>query len=166
MGSAASNSAVATIVERVTGYLTLVPLPHGHTADAVADAVIARLAQMPPWFTRTLTWDNGREMARRARITAATGVSVYFADPYSPWQRGSNENTNGLLREYLPKGTNLRPAHHRPDPAHRRPAQRPPPQAPRLLPRPARCSLSSLPKKTTNNALRRPPEYAPTLFLS
>jgi IS30 family transposase len=107
MGSKASNSAVATIVERMTGYLTLIPLPHGHTADAVTDAVIERLEQMPSWFARTLTWDNGREMARHARITAETGVQVYFADPYSPWQRGSNENTNGLLREYLPKGTDL-----------------------------------------------------------
>jgi IS30 family transposase len=107
MGSAASNSAVATIVERMTGYLTLLPLPHGHGADAVADAVTERLTALPSWFARTLTWDNGREMARHARITEATGVQVYFADPYSPWQRGSNENTNGLLREYLPKGTDL-----------------------------------------------------------
>jgi IS30 family transposase len=107
MGSKASNSAVATVVERMTGYLTLIPLPHGHTADAVTDAVIERLIAYPAWFARTLTWDNGREMARHARITAETGVQVYFADPYSPWQRGSNENTNGLLREYLPKGTDL-----------------------------------------------------------
>jgi transposase, IS30 family len=107
MGSAASNSAVATIVERMTGYLTLLPLPHGHTADAVADAVIGRLAAYPAWFARTLTWDRGIEMARHARVTAQTGIGVYFADPYSPWQRGSNENTNGLLREYLPKGTDL-----------------------------------------------------------
>jgi IS30 family transposase len=107
MGSARSNSAVATVVERTTGYLTLVPLPHGHTADAVADAVTERLTQLPSWFARTLTWDNGKEMARHARITAQAGVQVYFADPYSPWQRGSNENTNGLLREYLPKGTDL-----------------------------------------------------------
>jgi IS30 family transposase len=107
MGSAASNSAVATIVERMTGYLTLLPLPDGHTADAVADAVIDRLAAYPAWFARTLTWDRGVEMARHARVTAQTGIGVYFADPYSPWQRGSNENTNGLLREYLPKGTDL-----------------------------------------------------------
>jgi transposase, IS30 family len=107
MGSQASNSAVATIVERTTGYLTLLPLPDGHTADAVADAVIDRMTQYPAWFARTLTWDNGCEMARHARIADATGIGVYFADPYSPWQRGSNENTNGLLREYLPKGTDL-----------------------------------------------------------
>ena len=107
MGSTASNSAVGTVVERTTGYLTLVHLPEGHTADAVASAVIARLEQMPAWFARTLTWDRGTEMARHARVTAQTGVQVYFADPHAPWQRGSNENVNGLLREYLPKGTDL-----------------------------------------------------------
>jgi IS30 family transposase len=108
MGSRDSNSAVATIVERMTGYLTLLPLPGGHDADAVAEAVTDRMTSLPPWFARTLTWDNGKEMARWARITSATGIQVYFADPYSPWQRGTNENTNGLLREYLPKGTDLR----------------------------------------------------------
>ena len=107
MGSAASNSAVGTIVERMTGYLTLLHLPDGHTADAVADAIIARMTVLPGWFARTLTWDRGTELARHARITAETGISVYFADPHAPWQRGSNENINGLLREYLPKGTDL-----------------------------------------------------------
>jgi IS30 family transposase len=107
MGSKASNSAVATIVERTTGYLMLIPLPDGYTAEAVADAVITRMAAYPAWFAKTLTWDNGREMARHQRITGQAGIQVYFADPYSPWQRGSNENTNGLLREYMPKGTDL-----------------------------------------------------------
>jgi transposase, IS30 family len=107
MGSKASNSAVGTIVERTTGYLTLLHLPDGHTADAVADAVITRMTRLPGWFARTLTWDRGTELARHARITDATGISVYFADPHAPWQRGSNENLNGLLREYLPKGTDL-----------------------------------------------------------
>lgn len=106
MGSAASNSAVATIVERTTGYLTLLPLPHGHGADAVAAAVTDRMTALPSWFARTLTWDNGKEMSRHDRVTAA-GIQVYFADPHAPWQRGSNENLNGLLREYLPKGTDL-----------------------------------------------------------
>lgn len=109
MGSAASNSAVGTIVERTTGYLTLLHLPDGHTADAVAAAVITRMTRLPGWFARTLTWDRGTELARHARITEATGISVYFADPHAPWQRGSNENLNGLLREYLPKGTDLSP---------------------------------------------------------
>jgi transposase, IS30 family len=108
MGSVASNSAVGTIVERTTGYLTLLPLHDGRDAATVADAVIEHMSALPPWFAKTLTWDRGMEMAQHARITAATGIQVYFADPYSPWQRGSNENINGLLREYLPKGTDLR----------------------------------------------------------
>jgi len=108
MGSTASNSAVGTIVERTTGYLTLLPLHAGRDARTVADAVIEQLSALPPWFAKTLTWDRGREMTQHQRITAATGIQVYFADPYSPWQRGSNENINGLLREYLPKGTDLR----------------------------------------------------------
>jgi IS30 family transposase len=107
MGSTASNSAVATIVERMTGYLTLLPLPHGHSADAVAVAITGRLSTLPAWFAQTLTWDRGHELARHQAITAATGIGVYFADPHAPWQRGTNENTNGLLREYLPKGTDL-----------------------------------------------------------
>jgi transposase, IS30 family len=107
MGSRASNSAVGTIVERTTGYLTLLPLHDGHDAASVAGAVIDRMSALPAWFTKTLTWDRGTEMAQHQRITATTGINVYFADPYSPWQRGSNENINGLLREYLPKGTDL-----------------------------------------------------------
>ena len=107
MGSKESNSAVGTIVERTTGYLTLLHLPRGHGADAVAEAVIDRMSELPAWFARTLTWDRGRELARHQHITGTTGINVYFAGPYSPWQRGSNENTNGLLREYLPKGTDL-----------------------------------------------------------
>jgi transposase, IS30 family len=107
MGSKASNSAVGTIVERTTGYLTLLPLPGGHDAASVADAIIEHMSALPPWFARTLTWDRGKELAQHQRITAAAGLQVYFADPCSPWQRGSNENINGLLREYLPKGTDL-----------------------------------------------------------
>jgi IS30 family transposase len=106
-GSVASNSAVGTIVERTTGYLTLLHLPHGYSADRVADAVIEQLTPLPDWFTKTLTWDRGSEMSKHAHITEHTGIQVYFADPYHPWQRGSNENTNGLIREYLPKGTDL-----------------------------------------------------------
>jgi len=107
MGSKASNSAVGTIVERTTGYLTLLPLHAGHDAASVADAIIRQMSALPPWFARTLTWDRGTELARHQRITAQAGIAVYFADPHAPWQRGSNENTNGLLREYLPKGTDL-----------------------------------------------------------
>jgi transposase, IS30 family len=107
MGSRASNSAVGTIVERTTGYLTLLPLHAGHHAATVADAIIEHMSVLPPWFARTLTWDRGVELAQHQRVTAATGIAVYFADPHAPWQRGSNENINGLLREYLPKGTDL-----------------------------------------------------------
>lgn len=106
-GSTASNSAVGTIVERHSGYTTLLHLPDGHTAPQVAAAVIDQMNALPDWFTKTLTWDRGTEMARHADITAATGITVYFADPYSPHQRPTNENTNGLLRQYLPKGEDL-----------------------------------------------------------
>jgi IS30 family transposase len=108
MGSTASNSAVGSLVERTTGFLRLLHLPHGHTADAVADAIIAAAPTLPPVLAaRSITWDRGRELAAHKRIKHETEIAVYFADPHSPWQRGSNENTNGLLREYLPKGTNL-----------------------------------------------------------
>jgi IS30 family transposase len=106
-GSTASNSAVGTIVERHTGYLTLLHLPDGWTAEKVADAVVEQMSALPDWFAKTLTWDRGSEMAKHADITDRTGIDVYFADPYSPHQRPSNENTNGLLREYLPKSTDL-----------------------------------------------------------
>jgi transposase, IS30 family len=106
-GSLASNSAVGTIVERHSGYLTLVHLPEGHTAEKVAAAVAEQLSALPDWFAKTLTWDRGTEMARHAEITARTGIQVYFADPHCPQQRPSNENTNGLIREYLPKGSDL-----------------------------------------------------------
>lgn len=85
----------------------MVPLPGGHGAAAVASAVIEHMSVLPHWFARTLTWDRGMEMARHQDITAATGIQIYFAGPHAPWQRGSNENINGLLREYLPKGADL-----------------------------------------------------------
>lgn len=106
-GSLASNSAVGTIVERHSGYLTLIHLPDGWTAEKVAAGVAEQMSALPPWFAKTLTWDRGTEMACHAEITARAGIDVYFADPYSPQQRPSNENTNGLLREYMPKGTDL-----------------------------------------------------------
>jgi IS30 family transposase len=105
-GSLASNPAVGTIVERTTGYLTLLHLPDGYQAARVAAAVTEQLTALPDWFAKTLTWDRGSEMAARKDITAA-GITVYFADPHAPWQRGSHENINGLLRQYLPKGTDL-----------------------------------------------------------
>ena len=107
MGSRASNSAVGTLVERTTGFLTLLHLPDGHGAQQVAAALVDELTAMPTWFAKTLTWDRGVELARHASVTVETGVQIFFADPYSPYQRGSNENTNGLLREYLPKGSDL-----------------------------------------------------------
>jgi transposase, IS30 family len=106
-GSTASCSAVGTIVERHSGYLTLLHLPEGFTAEKVAEAVVEQMTALPDWFAKTLTWDRGTEMARHAEITTRTGIAVYFADPQCPQQRPSNENTNGLLREYLPKSTDL-----------------------------------------------------------
>jgi IS30 family transposase len=104
---AAQRSAIATLVERKTRYAVLVPLPHGHAAASVADALIAAFAALPSQLRRTLTWDQGNEMFQHPRIEQATGLRIYFADPHSPWQRGTNENTNGLLRQYLPKSTDL-----------------------------------------------------------
>jgi IS30 family transposase len=106
-GTIVSNSAVGTIVERTTGYLTLLHLPNGYGAHHVADAIITQMSQLPDWFAKTLTWDRGTEMCQHARVTLATQINCYFADPYTPWQRGTNENTNGLLREYMPKHTDL-----------------------------------------------------------
>lgn len=106
MGSTTSNSAVATILERTSGYLTLIGLPQGHTSAQVIAAIEERMRAYPALFTRSLTWDRGTEMTRHQDLTAFD-LGVFFADPYSPWQRGSNENVNGLLREYLPKGSDL-----------------------------------------------------------
>ena len=117
MGTVASNSAIGTIVERTTGFLTLCHLPHGHKADHVARAVVDAFTPLPAMFAKSLTWDRGTEMHHHATVTAATGIKVYFADPHSPWQRGSNENTNGLLRQYFPKGTDLS-VHSRADLQH------------------------------------------------
>ncbi|MET8878876.1 IS30 family transposase [Nocardia sp. NPDC004604] len=102
-----SASAIGTLVERRSGFLMLLHLPHDHTAESVADAAVTKMNTLPAFLRRTLTWDQGSEMAQHARIAMATGLEIYFCDPHSPWQRGSNENTNGLLRQYFPKGTDL-----------------------------------------------------------
>ena len=107
MGSTASNSAIGTLVERSTGFVMLLHLPDGHTSRTVADAMITAMKNLPEQLRRSLTWDQGSEMAKHAEIRIATGMDIYFCDPHSPWQRGSNENTNGLLRQYFPKGTDL-----------------------------------------------------------
>jgi IS30 family transposase len=118
------SSAIGTLVERTTRCTTLLHLPRmdghgegervkngpalaGHGAEAVRDAIAATLITLPEQLRRSLTWDQGAEMAQHARLRIDTGLRVYFADPHSPWQRGSNENTNGLLRQYFPKGTDL-----------------------------------------------------------
>ncbi|WP_080737917.1 IS30 family transposase [Rhodococcus fascians] len=101
-------SAVATLVDRQSRMTHVVALPDGYRADTVADALIAYLEQLPPHLRRTLTWDRGREMAEHERITAALSMPIYFCAPHHPWQRGTNENTNGLLRQYLPKTADLR----------------------------------------------------------
>jgi transposase, IS30 family len=101
------TSQIGTLVERSTGYVRLLHLPHNRSADVVADAMIAAIKELPPTLRRTVTWDQGHEMAQHARIGLDAGIEIYFCDPHSPWQRGSNENTNGLLRQYFPKGTDL-----------------------------------------------------------
>lgn len=106
-GSVASQSAIGTLVERTTGFVMLLHLPDGHTAEQVAQAMVAKMSQLPAILRLTLTWDRGTEMANHAQIAEATGLDIYFCDPRSPWQRGSNENANGLLRQYFPKGTDL-----------------------------------------------------------
>jgi IS30 family transposase len=117
MGGTGTHSAIGTVVERTTGYLSLVHLPDGYSAAQVANAVAAQVTQLPELLRKTLTWDRGKEMAEHKRLAAETGMRIYFADPYSPWQRGTNENTNGLLRQYFPKGSDL--SIHGPDEIHR-----------------------------------------------
>ena len=122
------SSAIGTLVERSTRFAMLLHLPPmagqgprvkngpalaGHGAEAVRDAIAAAITTLPEQLRRSLTWDQGTEMAQHAQLRIDTGLQVYFCDPHSPWQRGTNENTNGLLRQYFPKGTDL--ARHSPD---------------------------------------------------
>ena len=119
-----ASSAIGTLVERTTRFTLLLHLPRmpgygrdarvkngpalaGHGADAVCAAITRTIITLPEQLRRSLTWDQGAEMAQHARLKIDTGVQVYFCDPQSPWQRGTNENTNGLLRQYFPKGTDL-----------------------------------------------------------
>jgi IS30 family transposase len=118
------SSAIGTLVERTTRFTMLLHLPRmqghgrqprekngpaltGHGAEAVRDAIAASITTLPEQLRRSLTWDHGAEMAQHAQLRIETGLQVYFCDPQSPWQRGSNENTNGLLRQYFPRGTDL-----------------------------------------------------------
>jgi len=118
------SSAIGTLVERTTRYTVLLHLPRmpaysttphqkngpalaGHGAEAVREAIAQAISMLPLKLRRSLTWDQGAEMAQHAQLRRETGVAVYFCDPHSPWQRGTNENTNGLLRQYFPKGTDL-----------------------------------------------------------
>jgi len=118
------SSAIGTLVERTTRFTMLLHLPRmedhgigrcahngpplaGHGAEAVRDAIAASIGQLPEHLRRSLTWDQGAEMSQHAQLRIDTGLAIYFCDPRSPWQRGTNENTNGLLRQYFPKGTDM-----------------------------------------------------------
>jgi IS30 family transposase len=117
------SSAIGTLVERTTRFTMLLHLPRmedhgqprvnngpalaGHGAEAVRDAITLSITRLPEQLRRSLTWDQGAEMAQHAQLRVDTGLVVYFCDPHSPWQRGTNENTNGLLRQYFPKGTDM-----------------------------------------------------------
>jgi transposase, IS30 family len=100
-------TSIGTLVERHSRYVILLKLPNGHGAPAVRTAMTKRILTLPAQLRRSITWDQGKEMAEHTQFTIDTGVQIYFCDPKSPWQRGSNENTNGLLRQYLPKSTDL-----------------------------------------------------------
>ncbi|MFE7333240.1 IS30 family transposase [Streptomyces sp. NPDC057565] len=104
---AKNGSAIGTLVERSTRFTLLVHLPKGHSPGFFRQALLEAVKGLPPHLKRSLTWDQGAEMAHHYAFSEASGVPVYFCDPHSPWQRGSNENTNGLLRQYFPKGTDL-----------------------------------------------------------
>jgi len=101
------RSAIGTLVERASRFTMLVHLPGDHSAETVRDELVKVITTLPDALRCSLAWDQGTELARHKEITFATGIDIFFCDPYAPWQRGSNENTNGLLRQYFPKGTDL-----------------------------------------------------------
>jgi IS30 family transposase len=101
------RSAVGTLVERTTRFVLLLHLGGSRSADTLETAMRTAIQALPDHLRRTITWDQGAEMANHVHFTVATGIPIYFCDPHAPWQRGSNENTNGLLRQYMPKGTDL-----------------------------------------------------------
>jgi len=107
IGSTASNSSIGTLVERTTRMVLLFPLGHDRSAENTRLKLTALIQTLPAQMMRSITWDQGKEMAEHAILRVDTGVQVWFCDPHSPWQRGTNENTNGLLRQYFPKGTDL-----------------------------------------------------------
>ncbi len=100
-------SAIVSLVERSSRFTQLVALPDGRKGEQVRVALVASIATLPEQLRRSLTWDQGKEMAEHARFSIDSGVSVYFCDPRSPWQRGSSEKTNGLLRQYFPRDSNV-----------------------------------------------------------
>jgi IS30 family transposase len=101
------KSQIATLVDRKSRFTILVKIPYDRTADRVAGLLAEKMETLPEFLRNSVTWDQGKEMARHAGFTVRTGIPVYFCDPHSPWQRGTSENTNGLLRQYFPKGTDL-----------------------------------------------------------
>ena len=156
-----NSSAIGTLVERTTRFTMLLHLPPmdghgsqarikngpataGHGAEAVRDAIADAIGTLPEQLRRSLTWDQGAEMAQHAQLRIDTGVAIYFCDPHSPWQRGTNENTNGLLRQYFPKGTDL--ARHAPATST--------PSRSRSTPGPARPSAGRHPPRLSTKLLR------------
>jgi IS30 family transposase len=131
-----SRSAIGTLVDRASRFTILVHLPgRRHTAGAVRDALVQAMAVLPAELRRSLTWDQGKELALHAEIAQTPGLPVLFCDPHSPWQRPASENTNGLLRQYFPKGSDLR-VHSQQAGRGRRGTQRPAAQDPRSRPGP------------------------------
>lgn len=102
-----NKSQIATVVERSTRFVMLVRIPYDRTAERVAGLLARKMTTLPEFLKNSVTWDQGKELAAHDKFTIKSGMPVYFCDPHSPWQRGSNENTNGLLRQYFPKGTDL-----------------------------------------------------------